>query len=96
MQFKDVIGQQEVKQRLVGSVDRGRISHAQLFTGDEGVGALPLAIAYAQYLNCPHRHDGDSCGVCPSCHQIGQLATPTSISFFRSIRLKEKVRPRSR
>ena len=36
MQFKDVIGQQEVKQRLVGSVDRGRISHAQLFTGDEG------------------------------------------------------------
>lgn len=76
MQFKDVIGQQEVKQRLVGSVDRGRISHAQLFTGDEGVGALPLAIAYAQYLNCPHRHDGDSCGVCPSCHQIGQLAHP--------------------
>ena len=51
MQFKDVIGQQEVKQRLVGSVDRGRISHAQLFTGDEGVGALPLAIAYAQYLS---------------------------------------------
>ena len=76
MQFKDVIGQQEVKQRLVGSVDRGRISHAQLFTGDEGGGALPLAIAYAQYLNCPHRHDGDSCGVCPSCHQIGQLAHP--------------------
>ena len=76
MQFKDVIGQQEVKQRLVGSVDRGRISHAQLFTGDEGVGALPLAIAYAQYLNCPHPHDGDSCGVCPSCHQIGQLAHP--------------------
>ena len=87
MQFKDVIGQQEVKQRLVGSVDRGRISHAQLFAGDEGVGALPLAIAYAQYLNCPHRHDGDSCGDWP---------TPTSISFFRSIRLREKVRPRSR
>ena len=76
MQFKDVIGQQEVKQKLISSVERGRVSHAQLFVGDEGVGALPLAIAYAQYLNCPHRHDGDSCGVCPSCYQIGQLAHP--------------------
>lgn len=74
MQFKDVIGQQEVKQKLISSVERGRVSHAQLFVGDEGVGALPLAIAYAQYLNCPHRHDGDSCGECPSCYQIGQLA----------------------
>lgn len=76
MQFKDVIGQQEVKQKLISSVERGRVSHAQLFVGDDGVGALPLAIAYAQYLNCPHRHDGDSCGVCPSCYQIGQLAHP--------------------
>lgn len=76
MQFKDVIGQQEVKQKLISSVERGRVSHAQLFVGDEGVGALPLAIAYAQYLNCPHRYDGDSCGVCPSCYQIGQLAHP--------------------
>ena len=76
MQFKDVIGQQEVKQKLISSVERGRVSHAQLFVGDEGVGALPLAIAYAQYLNCPHRHDGDSCGGCPSCYQIGQLAHP--------------------
>ncbi len=76
MQFKDVIGQQEVKQKLISSVERGRVSHAQLFVGDEGVGALPLAIAYAQYLNCPHRHDGDSCGECPSCYQIGQLAHP--------------------
>ncbi|MBR2072280.1 MAG: DNA polymerase III subunit delta, partial [Alistipes sp.] len=38
--------------------------------------ALPLAIAYAQYLNCPHRKDGDSCGVCPSCVKIASLAHP--------------------
>ena len=76
MQFKDIIGQEEIKAKLTGSVDRGRISHAQLFTGEDGTGVLPLAIAYAQYINCPHRRDGDSCGVCPSCHQIGQLAHP--------------------
>ena len=55
MRFADIIGQQELKRHLAQSVDRGRISHAQLFTGAAGTGALPLAIAYAQYLNCPNR-----------------------------------------
>lgn len=76
MRFADIIGQQELKRHLAQSVDRGRISHAQLFTGAAGTGALPLAIAYAQYLNCPHRKDGDSCGVCPSCVKIASLAHP--------------------
>ncbi len=76
MRFADIIGQQELKRHLARSVDRGRISHAQLFTGAAGTGALPLAIAYAQYLNCPHRKDGDSCGVCPSCVKIASLAHP--------------------
>lgn len=76
MRFADIIGQQELKRYLAQSVDRGRISHAQLFTGAAGTGALPLAIAYAQYLNCPNRKDGDSCGVCPSCQQTAALAHP--------------------
>lgn len=76
MRFADIIGQQELKRHLAQSVDRGRISHAQLFTGAAGTGALPLVIAYAQYLNCPHRKDGDSCGVCPSCVKIASLAHP--------------------
>jgi DNA polymerase-3 subunit delta' len=76
MRFADIIGQQELKRHLAQSVDRGRISHAQLFTGAAGTGALPLAIAYAQYLNCPNRKDGDSCGVCPSCQQTATLAHP--------------------
>ena len=76
MRFADIIGQQELKRHLAQSVDRGRISHAQLFTGAAGTGALPLAIAYAQYLNCPNRMDGDSCGVCPSCQQTAALAHP--------------------
>ena len=76
MQFKDIVGQDAVKAKLLGGVAQGRVGHAQLFVGEEGTGALPLAIAYAQYLNCPNRTDGDSCGVCASCHQIGQLAHP--------------------
>ncbi len=76
MRFADIIGQESLKRHLTESVDKGRISHAQLFSGAAGVGTLPLAIAYAQYLNCTNRHDGDSCGECPSCRQIAEAAHP--------------------
>ena len=76
MRFADIIGHQELKRRLVESIDKGRVSHAQLFSGAAGAGTLPLAIAYAQYLNCPHRSGGDSCGECPSCRQISEMAHP--------------------
>ena len=58
------------------SVGEGRVSHAQLFTGDSGRGTLPLALAYVQYINCTDRHDGDSCGRCPSCIKMAELVHP--------------------
>ena len=76
MRFADVIGQQALKEHLARSVDSGRISHAQLFTGISGAGTLPLAVAYAQYIHCRNRQGGDSCGDCPSCKQIEALAHP--------------------
>ncbi len=76
MQFKDIIGQEELKRHLVRSVDQGRVSHAQLFTGTAGQGSLAMAVAYFQYICCRHRHDGDSCGECPDCRQIAALAHP--------------------
>lgn len=50
MLFKDVIGQIEIKQHLVEMVAQNRLSHALLFLGKEGSGALPLALAFAQYV----------------------------------------------
>ena len=76
MKFADIIGHDSLKARLKAQIDAGRVSHAQLFTGDAGYGSLPLALAYVQYLFCPNRHDGDSCGECPSCRQIEALAHP--------------------
>lgn len=76
MRFADITGQKELKEHLVRSIESGRISHAQLFTGAAGAGTLPLAIAYVQYLNCANRHNGDSCGECPSCRKIAALAHP--------------------
>jgi len=50
MLLKEVIGQQKLKQQLVEMVQHQRLSHALLFVGPEGAGALPLAIAFAQYI----------------------------------------------
>ncbi len=50
MKFENVIGQQEVKQHLIEMVQHNRLSHALLFLGKEGSGALPLAMAFAQYV----------------------------------------------
>jgi len=76
MLFKDIIGQEETKRHLRESVREGRIPHAQLFAGISGIGKLQLALAYAQYLNCPHRTEEDSCGVCPTCLQFEKLQHP--------------------
>ncbi len=76
MRFADIVGEQGVKRQLVASVESGRVPHAQLFTGRVGYGTLPLAIAYAQYLNCTDRRGDDSCGQCTSCRQMEMLAHP--------------------
>lgn len=50
-------------------VDSDRIPHALLLEGAPGIGKFALARAAAQYIHCENRHDGDSCGKCPSCLQ---------------------------
>jgi DNA polymerase-3 subunit delta' len=50
MLFSEVIGQEPLKKQLVQMVQHQRLSHALLFVGPEGSGALPLAIAFAQYI----------------------------------------------
>jgi len=89
MLFKDIVGQEQVKQRLIKSVKEGRIPHAQLFIGPEGTGKLALAIAYAQFISCQKKGDDDSCGVCPSCHKFIKLIHP-DLHFVFPIILSDK------
>lgn len=76
MLLKDIIGQQAVKRELCHSVQEGKIPHALLLSGPAGVGKLPLALAFAQYVACKHRTDTDACGVCPTCLQYSKLQHP--------------------
>jgi DNA polymerase-3 subunit delta' len=50
MLLSEVIGQEKLKKQLVDMVHQQRLSHALLMVGPEGSGALPLAIAFAQYI----------------------------------------------
>ena len=61
MNFTEVLGLEHLKNHLIKSTDNGRVSHAQLFVGKEGSGALPMAIAYAQYVLCGTGNHAESC-----------------------------------
>lgn len=92
MQFKDIVGQRDTIQRLTSIIDSGRVSHAQMLLGEAEV-IMPLAWAYLQYLCCENRHDGDSCGECPSCKKIASLMHPDLHFIFPTAttsRVKEK------
>ncbi|WP_231458515.1 hypothetical protein [Pedobacter sp. Leaf132] len=94
MQFKEIIGQERIKQQLTQTVKENRISHAQLFLSPQGAGAVPLAIAYAQYINCLDRTEQDSCGLCGNCRKYERLIHPDlhfSYPFFASASIKTAV-----
>jgi DNA polymerase-3 subunit delta' len=76
MQFKDVIGQQQLKTQLIREASSDRVAHAQLFLSRPGTGGLPLALAFAQYINCDNPGETDSCNVCASCVKAAKLTHP--------------------
>ena len=75
MRFSEIPGNQAIKQKLIKSVKIGRVSHAQLFLGEDGSASLPLAWAYAQYISCQNKAE-DSCGNCSSCLKLEKMAHP--------------------
>jgi DNA polymerase-3 subunit delta' len=79
MQFKNIIGQSEVKIQLVELLQNNRLGHALLFLGSEGVGALALALAFSQYIVCENASQSDetdSCGDCPACKKAERFVHP--------------------
>ncbi|KYG84540.1 DNA polymerase III subunit delta [Roseivirga seohaensis] len=67
MRFQDIPGLDEVKNKLIEAVKVDHVAHAQLFLGAEGSANLPMALAFATYLNCENKQENDACGECSSC-----------------------------
>lgn len=86
MKFSEVIGQGEAKERLLRMVREDRVPHAMMLCGLRGCGKMALALAFASYLLCRGRGDGDSCGGCPQCGMLANWAHPDLHFSFPVIR----------
>jgi DNA polymerase-3 subunit delta' len=90
MRFGDIHGLEEIKGHLISSVQRNHVAHAQLFSGVEGSALLPMALAFASYLNCENPSDIDSCGECGSCSKSYKYIHP-DIHFVFPVSSTEKI-----
>ena len=52
MALKDVLGQERAKRFLKQLLHLGKLPHAVLFSGMEGIGKVTLAREFAKLLNC--------------------------------------------
>jgi len=76
MLFANIPGLTDLKEQLIKGVKSGKIAHAQLFWGKSGAANLPMALAYATYLNCENQGENDACGECKSCHKNAKFIHP--------------------
>ncbi|MDX5339702.1 MAG: hypothetical protein LPK25_11785 [Cyclobacteriaceae bacterium] len=76
MQFSEIPGLAETKEKLLQAVENNHLAHALLFHGPEGSANLTLALALATYLFCESKNGQDSCGACSSCQRMKKLILP--------------------
>lgn len=92
VKFKELTGHKEIVDRLRQLADSGTIPHALLFSGISGIGKYRTARAFAQYVHCKNRKDGDSCGVCPSCLQHQNHNNPDLHFIYPVVKKKDSVK----
>ncbi len=88
MRFEQVLGQSELKQMITSSLQEDRLAHSFILLGPAGYGALPLALATAQFLLCKNRSETDACGECSSCHKAANYIHPDLHFSFPTIKPK--------
>jgi DNA polymerase-3 subunit delta' len=74
--FRDIIGHDDIVKNLKGAIVSGRVAHAYIFSGPEGVGKLTAAMAFARALVCSNNTSGDGCGQCSGCRKVSAGAHP--------------------
>ena len=75
MSFDNVLGHEHAKELMRATLARGRLGHAYLFCGPDGVGKTLFALELAKRLFC--RSDGERpCGDCPDCRMVDHGGHP--------------------
>ncbi len=67
--FKNIIGQTQVKEHFLSAIQMGKVSHAYILNGEHGSGRAMLAAAFAKALLCENKDTADACDICKSCLQ---------------------------
>ena len=69
------VGNSSVLERLEGKFKAGRLPHAMIFSGPEGIGKRTCALRIARMLNCDQGGDAP-CGRCRQCHKVESGSHP--------------------
>ncbi|MCR5451106.1 MAG: DNA polymerase III subunit [Lachnospiraceae bacterium] len=80
MSYNDILGQDDIKTHLKNAVSLGKISHAYLFAGEDGMGKFEMARTFAASLMC-EAGGSEMCGECRSCRQAASRNHPDIIYF---------------
>ena len=67
-QFKDIIGQEQIKEHLMNALKSQKISHAYILNGEKSSGKEYIAKVFAMALQC-EKHETEPCQECHSCKQ---------------------------
>ncbi|MEJ2519161.1 MAG: DNA polymerase III subunit delta' [Desulfuromonadales bacterium] len=73
MNFYQILGHDRQKEILRQSLAHGRIAHAYLFSGPEGIGKRLMALALARAIVCEQQR---GCGNCLACRKIDHQNHP--------------------
>jgi DNA polymerase-3 subunit delta' len=74
--FTQLLGQEKAKRLLSRSLAAGRVPHAYIFKGPEGVGKRLFARGVAAAVNCRDTKLFGACGVCSSCKKFRSMNHP--------------------
>ncbi len=69
-QFKDISGQEPIKEHLIKAMEQEHTSHAYILSGEPGMGKKMMAKTFAMAMECENRRGGEPCGLCHSCRQF--------------------------
>ena len=69
MSFAEIVGHQKQLEILQQALQHGRLHHAYLFVGEDGVGKRTIALGFAKALHCLAA-TGDFCDECANCARV--------------------------
>ena len=68
--FSELIGNEQIKEHFLHAISSGKVSHCYVISGEDGLGKMTAAKAFAQTLECQAEPANRPCGVCHSCTQF--------------------------